>query len=333
MLVFNTALANVKLVIFNENRKIMSTFAPFLGISMDREKLTGHLCMGVAYAIFGLNIVFCKDIANSDVISPGVLFVLRAIGASALFWIISLFTPKETVDRKDFAKIAAASFVGLFVPQFTFLMAITMASSIDTAIMGTLGPIFTMFFAFLFLGEPITGKKAAGVATSFAGILFLIFNSVHTGGSNASTPLGIALLLLNSLSFSLYLGLFRPLISKYSVVTFMKWMFLFALLISLPVFGKGLVTTNYLAITPDVLREIAFLIIFATFVAYFLIPIGQKYLRPTLVSMYSYLQPIIATVISISVGMDSLTWQKVLAMGLVVGGVVLVSRSRAASRG
>ena len=110
-------------------------------------------------------------------------------------------------------------------------------------------------------------------------------------------------------------------------------MFLFALLISLPVFGKGLVTTNYLAITPDVLREIAFLIIFATFVAYFLIPIGQKYLRPTLVSMYSYLQPIIATVISISVGMDSLTWQKVLAMGLVVGGVVLVSRSRAASRG
>ena len=138
---------------------------------------------------------------------------------------------------------------------------------------------------------------------------------------------------MTSLSFSLYLGLFRPLISKYSVVTFMKWMFLFALLISLPVFGKGLVTTNYLAITPDVLREIAFLIIFATFVAYFLIPIGQKYLRPTLVSMYSYLQPIIATVISISVGMDSLTWQKVLAMGLVVGGVVLVSRSRAASRG
>ncbi|MBO6247409.1 MAG: DMT family transporter, partial [Bacteroidales bacterium] len=256
-----------------------------------------------------------------------------AIGASALFWIISLFTPKETVDRKDFAKIAAASFVGLFVPQFTFLMAITMASSIDTAIMGTLGPIFTMFFAFLFLGEPITGKKAAGVATSFAGILFLIFNSVHAGGSNASTPLGIALLLLNSLSFSLYLGLFRPLISKYSVVTFMKWMFLFALLISLPVFGKGLVTTNYLAITPDVLREIAFLIIFATFVAYFLIPIGQKYLRHTLVSMYSYLKTIIATVISISVGMDSLTWQKVLAMGLVVGGVVLVSRSRAASRG
>ena len=138
--------------------------------------------------------------------------------------------------------------------------------------------------------------------------------------------------LLNSLSFSLYLGFFRPLISKYSVITFMKWMFFFALILSLLVFGKSVVTTDFLAIPNAVRWEIAYLIFFATFVAYFLIPLGQKYLRPTLVSMYSYLQPIIATIISISVGMDSLTWQKILAMCLVVGGVVLVSRSRAAGQ-
>ena len=98
------------------------------------------------------------------------------------------------------------------------------------------------------------------------------------------------------------------------------------------VFGKSVVTTDFLAIPNAVRWEIAYLIFFATFVAYFLIPLGQKYLRPTLVSMYSYLQPIIATIISISVGMDSLTWQKILAMCLVVGGVVLVSRSRAAGQ-
>ena len=92
--------------------------------------------------------------------------------------------------------------MGLFIPQMTFLMAITMTSAIDTAIIGTLGPIFTMFFAFFFLKEPITGKKAGGVALSFAGILFLIFNSVHEGGAAATSPLGIVLLLVNSLSFS-----------------------------------------------------------------------------------------------------------------------------------
>ena len=294
------------------------------------DKLKGHLSIAAAYIIFGLNLVFCKDIANSETVSPYVLFTLRAIGASALFWLLSLFMPKERVHKADYLKIAAASLVGLFVPQMTFLMAITMTSAIDTAIIGTLGPIFTMFFAFFFLKEPITGKKAGGVALSFAGILLLIFNSVHAGGAAVTSPWGIVLLLVNSLSFSLYLGLFRPVIARYSVVTFMKWSFLFSLLLSLPISARGLETTDYAQIPVLVRWEIGYLIFFATFVAYFLIPYGQKFIRPTLVSMYSYVQPIIAAVVSISVGMDSLTWQKVLATALVVGGVVLVSRSRAA---
>ncbi len=259
------------------------------------------------------------------------LFTLRAIGASVLFWLLSMLMPREKVERGDYWKIAAASLVGLFVPQMTFLMAITMTSAIDTAIIGTLGPIFTMFFAFFFLGEPITGKKAGGVALSFVGILFLIFNSVHSGGAAATSPWGVILLLVNSLSFSLYLGLFRPLISKYSVITFMKWSFLFSLLLSLPISARGLVTTDFAAIPVNVRWEIGYLILFATFFAYFLIPYGQKFIRPTLVSMYSYVQPIIAAVVSIWAGVDTLSWQKVLASALVVGGVVLVSRSRAAA--
>ena len=296
---------------------------------MDTGKTAGHLAVAGAYTIFGLNIVFCKDIANSDVLSPYVLFTLRAVGATALFWLISLFMPSEKVDRGDFWKIAAASSIGLFLTQISFLIAITMATSIDTAIMGTLGPIFTMFFAFLFLGEPITGKKAGGVALSFAGVLYLIYNSVHSGGADHSTPLGIVLLLVNSLSFSLYLGLFRPLISKYSVVTFIKWMFLFSLLLSLPISFRGFLQTDFTAVPARVGWEVGYLVFFATFVAYFLIPFGQKRLRPTLVSMYSYLQPVLATAVSIWIGLDHLTWQKLLATVLIVGGVILVSRARA----
>ena len=287
--------------------------------------------MAAAYTIFGLNLVFCKDIANSESISPYVLFTFRALGASALFWLLSLLSPKEKIDSGDLLKMAAASFVGLFVPQMTFLIAMTMTSAIDTAIIGTLGPIFTMIFAFIFLKEPITGKKAGGVALSFAGIIFLIFNSIHQGGAATTSPAGVHLLLVNSLSFSLYLGLFRPLISKYSVVTFMKWCFLFSLLLSLPISLKGLIITDYASIPVQVRWEIGYLVFFATFVAYFLIPYGQKWIRPTLVSMYSYLQPIVTTIVSIWVGLDSLSWQKILASALVVGGVILVSRSRSAN--
>jgi drug/metabolite transporter (DMT)-like permease len=205
-----------------------------------------------------------------------------------------------------------------------------MATPLDTGILGTLGPIFTMFFAFLFLKEPITFKKAGGVALSFAGVLLLVLNSVHAAGPASTTPMGFALLLLNSLSFALYLGAFRPLIARYSVVTFMKWMFLFSLVMALPFSVRGLLALDFGAIPPKVGWEIGYLIFFATFVAYFLIPFGQKRIRPTLVSLYTYLQPVIAAVISVWIGMDTLSWQKILSAFLIVAGVILVSRSRAA---
>lgn len=298
---------------------------------MERNKLGGHLAAAGAYAIFGFNIVFNKDIANSGAVSPMVLFTLRAVGATALFWLLSLFLPKEKVAGKDLLRMVLASFLGLFVPQLSFLFAIGLSTSIDCAVLGSLTPIYTMCFAFLFLGEPITLKKAGGVAVSLAGVLLLIFNSVHAPGAvDRTQPLGVVLLLVNGMSFAAYLGAFRPLISRYGVVTFMKWMFLFSMLLSLPFSWSGLLQTDYAAFTPKVGLEIGYVIFFATFVAYFLIPVGQKHLRPTLVSMYSYLQPMIAAALSIAIGMDRFTWQKAVAAVLVFGGVFLVSRSRAA---
>lgn len=132
----------------------------------------------------------------------------------------------------------------------------------------------------------------------------------------------------NSLCFSLYLGIFKPTIAKYSVVTFMKWTFLFASLLALPFSVKEIITLDFAALPKQHIAELAFLIICATFITYFLIPVGQKILRPTLVSMYSYVQPIVAIVVSIYVGMDTLSWQKVLAAVTVFAGVAIVSYSR-----
>ena len=297
----------------------------------ERSKLAGHLAAAGAYAIFGLNIVVNKDVANSGVVTPIAMFTLRAVGAALLFWILSAFLPKEKVVSGDMWKIALASFVGLFVPQLTFLKAITVATSIDVSILGALTPVFTMFIAAFVLKEPLTFKKIFGVAVSFSGVFILILNSAHfKGGVEHTTALGVVLLLLNTLSFATYLGVFRPLIERYSVVTFMKWMFLFSVLISLPFSASDLMTMDYLAIPSKVAWEIGYVIVFATFIAYFLIPVGQKRIRPTLVGMYSYLQPVIAVIISIVSGLDTLTPLKVIAGVLVFSGVVLVNRSRAA---
>ena len=295
------------------------------------EKTTGHLACFIAYAIFGINIIVCKDLTSSRLISPIALFCIRSIGAGALFWLISCFLPKEQVEKKDYGKILLASLLGFFLTQITFLVAIPDITPMDCSMVSALSPIYTMFIAAYALKEPITLRKVGGVVISFLGIIYLIMNSVtSTGGTTETSVTGILLIIANSICFSLYLGLFKPVISKYSVITFMKWIFLFATVFSLPIAGHELLTFDYTQLSGIYLGELAFLIVCSTFITYFLIPLGQKRIRPTLVSMYSYVQPIIAISVSIWVGMDTLSWQKVLAAGMVFGGVLLVNYSRSA---
>lgn len=296
---------------------------------MKKESIAlGHLSAFVAYLIFGLNIIVNKDLSNSG-ISPLALFTFRSVGAGSLFWIISMFRPSEKVERSDFPKILVAAILGFFICQLTFLYAIPRITPMDCSIVTSLSPIYTMFIAAIAIKEPITWKKSLGVVISLAGFIFLILNSVsNSSGVTSTQPIGIILMIFNSLSFSLYLGIFKPVITKYSVVTFMKWIFLFTTLMSLPLTAKEIVTFDYLSLNSTYVWELAFVVICATFITYFLIPVAQKNIRPTLVSMYSYVQPIIAIVISIYVGMDTLTWQKVLAAVTVFGGVLLVNYSR-----
>lgn len=296
---------------------------------MNVSKALGHIACFVAYAIFGVNIIVCKDLTSSQLISPIALFTLRSVGAGLLFWLISFFMPQEKVEWRDHPKIWAASVLGFLLTQLTFLIAIPSITPLDCSITSSMSPIYTMIIAAIVLREPITWQKAGGVILSFAGVIFLLLNSVSAGGATHTTTVGLLLMILNCICFSLYLGMFKPVIARYSVVTFMKWIFLYSTIMSLPLSVKELVTLDYAALPGNIVAELAFLILCSTFISYFLIPVGQKRIRPTLVSMYSYVQPIIATGISIYLGMDTLGWQKVLAAIAVFAGVMVVSRSKA----
>ena len=296
-----------------------------------KDSILGHCAAFIAYAIFGFNIIVCKDLTSGGLIPPLGIFTLRSLVAGGLFWLVSLFMPAEKIDRKDYIKIFAASMIGFLACQLTFLVGIPHITPMDCSVLTAMAPIYTMAIAAIAIKEPITFRKAAGVAISFVGIIYLIMSRVITPvGVAESTPFGIIMLILNSFSFSMYLGIFKPLIAKYSVVTFMKWIFLFSACVATPLSIKGLSNVDWAGIPLVQYAELAYLIVCATFVSYYLIPIAQKRIRPTLVSMYSYVQPIIAIAISIAIGMDTLTWQKVLATLLVFSGVVIVSFSKSA---
>ena len=289
--------------------------------------LGGNLACFGAYALFGFNIICCRNISVDANITPMALFCLRSFGATLLFWLLSLFVaPGDRLARGDVWKVALASFLGLFLTQITFLFAMTQTTAIDASILATLSPIMTLVISVLFRQDRITWSGLAGIGLSVAGVVILVLNCVSLGGGAASTSVwGIIGMILNCLCFASYVGIFKPLIRKYSVVTFMKWMFLFSSLMAAPFAFSAFGASDLGAVSPAIWGQVGYVVVGATFIAYFLIPIGQKVLRPFVVCMYTYIQPVIAMVIALSLGLDSLNLLKVLATVLVFTGVGLVN--------
>ncbi len=301
---------------------------------MERPKLKGHAALLVANVIWGLNAPIGKgallSAANPEGIAPQALTLFRMVGACALFWLLSLFTARERVAPRHLMQLFFASLFGVQINQMLFLWGLSLTSPIDVSIICTITPIVTMVLAMLFLGEPITRMKAGGVALGAAGAVALVLLTAHDAGQSSSLA-GNVICLMSALSYSVYLTACRDAIVRYTPVTTMKWMFLFASIVSVAVFHPHVVSIDYAALPPRVIGSALYVITLSTFLAYMMVPVAQRVLRPTVVSMYNYLQPLVAVLFTVAVGLDTLDPLKAAAALSIFLGVWLVTRSKARS--
>lgn len=302
---------------------------------MEMQKLKGHGAMLCANAMWGLMSPLAKLVMIGGLVTPLVVTDLRVFGAMVLFWIVSFFRKPEHVGHKDLAKLFLASLLAIVFNQGCFIFGVGLTSPADASIITTSMPLWAMVLAALFLKEPITGKKVLGIAFGATGALLLIMGSSHTGGSTSGTGdksiWGDLLVLLAQLSYALYLVLFKNFVAKYSVFTLMKWMFTYAFICLLPFSYNDLLAAGWSGLTLAEIGSLIFIVVGSTFFSYILVIVGQKNLRPTVAGMYNYIQPIVACIVAIYLGMDSFNWIKGLSILLIFGGVymVTISRSRA----
>jgi len=282
--------------------------------------------MLVVNIIFGLNTAITKSVL-SGVLTPYSVNFLRIAGAGLLFWITSIFVKEDKVSSRDLLMLFFAGMLGIAVNQFAFIEGLSMTSPINAAIIVTLTPIITMVLAAIYQKEPITRKKVAGVFVGACGAVLLILTAAQAI-NNTGSMTGNLLCLLSSASYALYLTAFKRLISKHSPITLMKWMFLFSAIVTLPLCLDDIRSVSWQTIPWDGYLRIGYVVILATFVTYMLIPVGQKLLRPTTLSMYNYLQPVVASLAAIAMGLDSFGWNTALAAVLVFCGVYIVTQSK-----
>lgn len=285
-----------------------------------------HVAMLSAQVVWGMNSPIAKIVLTAGV-TPLFLNDCRMIGAAILFWIASLFLPSERIERRDMIKIFFAAVFGIMLNQGMFLFGVRLTSPINASIISTISPIITMILAAIFLREPITKKKAGGVLIGGIGAILLITSSTLSS-SQSGNIVGDILCILAQTCYSCYLVFFKDLTMKYSPATLMKWMFTYSAICVLPFTYHEFVNFETDTLTWAVAAGIAFIVIGATFFSYMLLPIGQKHLRPTVISSYNYVQPVVASIAAITWGLDQFNAQKVIAIVLIFLGVFMVTKSK-----
>lgn len=298
-------------------------------MSNNRTPLLAHLSLAGAAICWGLMSPLGKDAMQHGI--DGITLVsLRVLGGAILFWLTSLFTPRETISRKHIALLCLAAVFGLVGNQCCFTIGLSLTSPVNAGIVTTTMPISALLLSALILKEPITLRKALGVALGCCGAVLLVMTSVRTaaGATGIGDLRGDLLCFAAQISYTIYLTVFGWLAKRYSIFTVNKWMFLSATCIVWPFTAQHVWQTPWSTLSTVTLAEIAYVVVGGTFLAYILMIRGQQVLRPTVVSMYNYVQPIVAVIVSIVLGLAVFTLTHALAVALIFSGVALVTLSK-----
>ena len=289
------------------------------------ERGKAHAGLLFAMVAFGLMSPLSKDIINQSLTGLQ-LATLRISGAALLLWCAAPFAPRQHVPRHDLMLMAIAGLLGVVIAQGGFIVGVELTSPINSAIEVTSQPIFAMLMAAIIMHEHITVKTSAGILLGFAGACMLIMSNAPQAGPAADYR-GDLIILGSQLGFAVYLTVFPSVIRRYHVLVFNKWMFTFAAIAILPVTIHEMLSLDVQAITSQVFLEIAFIIVVCTFVNFIIVTNAQRVLAPTTVSTYNYLQPLIASIASIGMGLATLRWQHFASTLLIFTGVWLVINS------
>lgn len=289
------------------------------------KNIQGHLAALTANILWGLMAPIGKSaLAEFSALS---VTTFRMVGAAACFWLLSLFCKREQVDHRDMLKIFFASLFALVFNQGVYIFGLSMTSPIDASIVTTTLPIVTMIVAALYLKEPVTNKKVLGIFVGAMGALILIMSSGHAGSGNGSIA-GDLLCLTAQISFSVYLTVFKGLSQKYSPVTMNKWMFVYASMCYIPFSYRDIASIQWTGVSAAALAQVGYVVVGGSFLAYICIMTAQRLLRPTVVSMYNYMQPIVASAVTVIIGMAAFNMEKGIAIALVFLGVYIVTQSK-----
>ncbi|MFB1040456.1 MAG: DMT family transporter [Polaribacter sp.] len=283
------------------------------------------IAVSIATLIYGVTYTIAKDVMP-NYIKPYGFILLRVSSATLIFWTVGLFTKQQKVEKSDYKKILIASFFGITLNMLAFFKGLSLTSPISASVMMVTSPIMVLIFSSILIRKPIGKQRILGVFIGLVGALFLITLGNSSAGASTNSAFGNFLVFLNAASYGLYLVLAKDLVKKYNPIVFIKWLYLFGLIFVMPFGYSELTAVIWQEIPANIYWNISFVLLFTTCITYLFNLYGLSKLKPTTVSVFIYLQPVIATIYALIVGSDSLNIVKLCATLLIFLGVYLVTK-------
>ena len=279
----------------------------------------------LAALIYGISFTVAKDVMPVYV-KPYGFIILRVVGATMLFWLVSIFTVKEKIERQDFLRICLAAIFGVALNMLTFFKGLSMTTPISASVIMVTSPIIILLLSAIILKEKITSIKVLGIFIGLAGAVILIaYGQSLKPGENP--VLGNLLVFINAASYSLYLIIVKRLAEKYNPFTFIKWLYLFGSILVIPFGYNELQEVQWQIMPTAIYYKAAFIVVFTTFFTYMFNIFALTKLKPTTLSSFIYLQPVLASLYALIVGSDVVDIIKVIATILIFTGVYLVTKN------
>ncbi|WPY98576.1 DMT family transporter [Christiangramia sp. OXR-203] len=294
---------------------------------MDNTRILAILAAIGASTIYGINHTLAKGLMPLY-IEPFGFILLRVTGATILFWSISIFAPREKIATSDWPRIIGCAIFGMVINMLFFFKGLSLSTPINSSVIITLSPVMVLILASILIKERITLLKTIGIIIGMAGALVLVLFSSDQNQNAPNIPMGNVLFIVNAFSYGLYLILVKPLTKKYHAITLMKWLFLIAVFINLPITYTEFVAVDWSNLPFDAIWKMGYVVLGTTFMTYLLNIYALKQLSASTISAFIYLQPLIAITFAIMVGADSLNWTKGIAATLVFVGVYMVSMKK-----
>lgn len=261
---------------------------------MDR-RTRAHIALFAVNLIYGINYVVAKGLMPGVVGASGFI-ALRVLGAGLLFWLVWAFR-RERVRPQDLPRLALCALFGVALNQLMFFHGLMRTSPVNASIIMVVTPILVLVLSAVLIGERVTWAKVGGVLLGAAGALALVFLK-PPGDAGGATLSGDLFILINAMSYGIYLVIVKPLMARYEAVTVMAWCFLIGAVAVLPLGWGEALAVRWQDLSPAVWTALGFVVVVVTFVAYLLNTWALRFVSPSVVGTYIYMQPLLATLLS-----------------------------------